>query len=200
MGASQAQEMRLSAGVKAGLELQNLVATFDRTALTEQITSITKKDSQMLNLGAYIDAEYLMLGANFATRFANTLVTTTYSHPVTSTSTFTTQVVASNVEMYVAAKLPLKLLLGVTVFPLVGVEYDLNLFLDGKDDLTDAQKLDLNQYFAIVGVGADLYLNEVVYLRPVITAGLNLKPGPTVLAPRYDGYKLDAGVSLGYLF
>jgi hypothetical protein len=65
----------------------------------------------------------------------------------------------------------------VRLFPLLGIEYDLNLYhkdSDGTDlkaSLTDEEKGYLNQFWFKFGVGADITLSKRLYVRPLALIG-----------------------------
>ena len=76
---------------------------------------------------------------------------------------------------------PLPFALGpVSLFPLLGIEYDLNLYLkdaDGTDlkaGLTDQEKADLNQFWFKAGAGADFVVYKGLYVRPLVLMGFKL--------------------------
>lgn len=64
-----------------------------------------------------------------------------------------------------------------TVFPLLGLEYKLNLVAedaDGKDlkeDITSKQESNLNELWIKAGAGADFKISAKVYVRPSILLG-----------------------------
>lgn len=68
----------------------------------------------------------------------------------------------------------------ITLFPLLGIEYDLNLYYrntDGtnwKESMSDEQKADLNQFWFKGGVGADIVLYKGLYVRPQVLLGFKL--------------------------
>jgi hypothetical protein len=67
-----------------------------------------------------------------------------------------------------------------SLFPLLGIEYDLNLWLkdqngaDLKAAMTEQEKSDLNQFWFKGGVGIDFPLGRNVSLRSKLTLGLKL--------------------------
>lgn len=67
-----------------------------------------------------------------------------------------------------------------TLFPLLGIEYDLNLWLKDQDGvdlkaaMTDEDKADLNQFWFKGGVGADVALGKSLSLRAELLLGFKL--------------------------
>lgn len=103
----------------------------------------------------------------------------------------------------------------VTLFPLAGVEYDLNLTakVDDKDvkkDMTDDAKADLNQFWIKAGIGADVAINDKLYVRPTALVGYKLHSkvendaidAADKLGWKYsvNTFKYDIGLAVGYKF
>jgi hypothetical protein len=68
----------------------------------------------------------------------------------------------------------------VTLFPLLGIEYDLNLYYKDENGANlkagfDAQqKADLNQFWFKFGVGSDISVYKGLYVRPLVLFGFKL--------------------------
>lgn len=104
-----------------------------------------------------------------------------------------------------------------TVFPLLGIEYDLNLWLkdqDGVDlkaSMTDEDKADLNQFWFKGGAGVDLALGKGFSLRAEVLLGFKLlnqaerdridtaESGGALRVSQVDTV-LDVGLSAQYRF
>ena len=104
-----------------------------------------------------------------------------------------------------------------TVFPLLGIQYDMNLWardetgVDLKASMTDQQKAELNQFWFKGGAGVDFTLAKNLSLRSQVTLGFKLlnqaerdrvetaESGGAMKVSQVDT-TLDLGVSLQYRF
>ncbi len=128
-----------------------------------------------LNLGAFFDATYAQVSIGY-------FGSLTGKEDISSGGT-TTSADYNYYTKYISAgllgKYPFDLGM-VKLFPLLGIEYDLNLSLtdqngnDVKSTLTDQEKKDMNQFWVKVGAGADFDLTKNIYFRPEILFGYKL--------------------------
>jgi hypothetical protein len=106
----------------------------------------------------------------------------------------------------------------VTLFPLLGIEYDQNLYwkdVDGTDlkaSLTDEEKGYLNQFWFKAGAGADITLYKGLFVRPLMLLSfkvLNADERDDVQKAIDDGgantarktdFILEGGVQVGWRF
>lgn len=106
----------------------------------------------------------------------------------------------------------------VSLFPLLGIEYDLNLYwkdaagADLKAGLPDAEKAWLNQVWFKAGAGADFVLWKNLFVRPLVLLGfkaLNADERETIQTAidsgganvaRKTNFVLEAGVQAGWRF
>lgn len=104
----------------------------------------------------------------------------------------------------------------VSLFPLLGVEYDLNLYykdVDGNDlkaSLTEQEKADLHQFWFKLGVGADITLYRGLYVRPLALFGFKLlnsaeqdtleNAKANAASARYTDFLFEGGVQVGWRF
>jgi hypothetical protein len=105
-----------------------------------------------------------------------------------------------------------------SLFPLLGIEYDLNLYwkdVDGGDlkaALPEEEKAWLNQVWFKAGVGADIVLSKGLFVRPLVLLGFKvlnaderetlqnaIDPGGANVA-RKTNFVLEAGVQAGWRF
>jgi hypothetical protein len=106
----------------------------------------------------------------------------------------------------------------ISLFPLLGIEYDLNLYLkaaDGTDlktALPEEERPWLNQFWFKAGVGADFVVYKGLYVRPLVLMGFKvLNQGEKndlqdaidnngVTTARTTDFVLEAGVQAGWRF
>ncbi len=106
----------------------------------------------------------------------------------------------------------------VSLFPLLGIEYDLNLYwkdaagADLKAGLPDAEKAWLNQVWFKAGAGADIVLWKNLFVRPLVLLGfkvLNADERETIQTAvdsgganvaRKTNFVIEAGVQAGWRF
>ena len=162
-------------------------------------TTVTVRDAfTPLSAKAFFDATYaqVSLGLIVATSVTQTGNTTTTSHHSETLS-----------YLSLAGLLKYPLDLGsVVVFPLFGIEYDLNLshgspdYFEGSGGLLAAPTAaDYNQLWLKAGVGADVLLGRKLFIRPEVLVGvkpLNPDEANVVAAYQSVGYK---NVSLTFL-
>jgi len=101
-----------------------------------------------------------------------------------------------------------------TLFPLLGVEYKLNLTYkdedgnDMKEDMTSSEKSSLNEFWFKAGLGADFNITPKVYVRPSVLFGAKVKSGEEKdlmdqvedmgLDVKYNVYRFDIGAAVGF--
>ena len=126
-------------------------------------------------VGAYLDATYVQAILTYNMRLSGSYE---------STGAFTGSGEYTNKETYLGISVLLKypfVFETFSLFPLLGLESDLNLSYtdkngnDLKSGLTTAELEHLNKYFIKVGAGADVNLGKRVYLRPVFVFGYKLQ-------------------------
>ncbi len=121
----------------------------------------------------------------------------------------------SNLTFGIAGKYPITLG-GVILFPLVGIDYDLNLTIkdpDGNDlreFMTDDEIADFNNFWLKGGVGADIKVSDVLFVRPKLILGFQFLTDEQKQAIEDDdalgldlsivNMKIDLGVYVGYKF
>lgn len=121
---------------------------------------------------AFFDTKYLQLSVGYIAASQATL-------SVTGTATATYPNDLSYMTFAALGKLPFKLL-SMTVFPLVGIEYDLNVshpssggYFEGSNALlANPTNSDYNELWIKGGVGVDVDLGQHFYLRPEALFGI----------------------------
>jgi len=105
--------------------------------------------------------------------------------------------------------------LGFTLFPVAGFEYDLNLTYtdsngnDLKSGMSSEELNSLNELWFKFGIGADFPVSPVLYIRPTVIGGLKFlsqldNDNITSLEAANGGtftmtyFRLDVGLSVGY--
>jgi hypothetical protein len=106
----------------------------------------------------------------------------------------------------------------ISLFPLLGIEYDLNLYLkaaDGTDlkaALPEEERPWLNQFWFKGGAGADIIVYKGLYVRPLVLMGFKLlnqgekdylQDGITnfdATVARTTDFVLEGGVQVGWRF
>jgi hypothetical protein len=104
----------------------------------------------------------------------------------------------------------------VILFPLLGIEYDLNLYskdengADLKVSMTDQQKADHNQFWFKFGVGADIGVYKGLYVRPLALLGFKLLNSSeetdlqdaktNAASASYIDFVFEGGVQAGWRF
>lgn len=160
---SFAAALDMSAGAGATFSLASTSTDFEKGSYS----SDEKSSASLIGFKGFFDATYAEadLGMNFS-------VSDKYDGEDTKMS-------YTNLTMGILGKYPIALG-SVTVFPLAGFEYDLNLIAknDGetvdKSDLDGDEKSSLNQFWLKAGIGADVAINEKLYVRPTALFGYKL--------------------------
>lgn len=126
---------------------------------------------------AFIDLTYLQLAAGYQMVNGSHLKTTTTGP--SSTTDVDNKGTLGFISFAGYFKYPIRLG-SITLFPMLGVEYDMNIIAkDGSgNDLrafwTDQQKTDANELFIKGGLGADISVTPKFYIRPELIVGYKL--------------------------
>ena len=129
-----------------------------------------------LNFKAFIDVTYFEVSGGYMMRNGTSTKSDITGSP---SSTSTSSDKKGWITAALLAKIPIKLG-SVTLFPLVGVEYYKNLSYtdangnDLKAALPADQQADLDQFWLAAGIGADISLGKIIYIRPEILVGYKL--------------------------
>jgi len=131
-------------------------------------------------LGGFFDLTFVDFTVDGAFSFGEPTISTTTeqgSNKIRATTFPKTFLIGLNLALH--GKYPFALGRGIEIFPLLGVAYHLNLvFSDtalniNKNDLTEQQKMELNELYLEGGVSLNWAINNTVYLRPVFLIGYN---------------------------
>jgi len=159
------QGISVGVGASGAYYWDTFSSTFGGTTTSQTVTQVP------LNFKAFIDVTYLEASVGYM--MVNGATGTT--DPVTLTTTYTDK--SSFLSLSLMAKYPFNLGPTVTLFPLVGVEYYKNLSYtdangnDLKAALPADQQADLDQFWISAGIGADISLGKIIYIRPEILVG-----------------------------
>jgi len=205
-------QIQLSAGAGASFGpmwasvKQDYGTTWDKTT-TSQSGIIAR---------AFVDARYVEADIGFMTNFKSATVKLSDSDG-NSLSLSGDSYIGTWLTISAYGKYPFKVG-SFLIFPLVGVEYDLNLSYkdpdgnDAKSSLTDDQKASLNQFWLKAGVGADFNVSDSLYIRPELLLGYklnsklqkdNIDAWETAYPDgklTYTSIRLDIGVAVGFKF
>jgi len=198
IGIVSAQEFKLSAGGGLGLESQNIGSKYSISAEeTEFITSST-----FLSFGVFFDATYALLTVEYAAQLGKSRAKSIATKPNSITVETDSELNLGYLDIGLVGKYPFTLSKEINIFPLLGFEYDINVAMKDKNNLSAERKADLDEFYLLLGVGADFYLSKNLYLRPIVDFGINLTAAPKTTAANttYWGNKVDVGVYLGYVF
>lgn len=156
-------------GASAGYNWEPISAT------GSGVTSTATASFVPLSFKAFIDATYLEASVGYGMANGGSLKTETTGFPTTTTAT-------TNKQDWLAIgaffKYPFDVG-GIAIFPIAGIEYDMNLSLkdssgnDLKASMTADQKADLNRFWIKAGIGADLSFGSF-YIRPEVLIGYKL--------------------------
>jgi hypothetical protein len=198
------QDMSLSAGVQANFFYQE--GAYNDGPL-DYVASYPA-----LGIGAYVDLTYAMISLNYAFTVGD-FTGTVYNDGEKddgASEAFTDLMegmAASYLVITALGRYPIDLG-GVTLSPMLGLEYQLNLTLtrdgdDIKDDLSDEDKEKLNDLFVLGGVCADFNIMESIYIRVLALFAYNLTPDNPGNPPDPDaewGWGVRGGIAVGYMF
>ena len=191
----------LSAG--GDLSLAHEWNTVKAKAKAKETTSMN-----LLGINAFFDAEYVRaaLGVNFSVGGYTNKHTTSNgdSHAFTASKySFT------NLRISVLGKYPFTIANIIKIYPLAGMEFDLNISAkddgeDAKQGMSDEQKNDFNHYYLVLGAGADITIVKNFFISPKATFGFDLRKNSNAKNnPNLKGghtMKLEFGVGVGYKF
>ena len=165
-----------------------------------------------LGFNGFFDAEYVRagLGLNFSVGGLKTKLEN--AGPLSGTVT-DGKVSLTNFRLSVLGKYPFTIAEIVKLYPLAGMEVDFNVSTkyDGKnakEHLSDDEKKDLNHYYLVLGVGADITVTGNLFVTPKATFGFDLRQNSTAKAAKKAGanikgghqMKLEFGLGVGYKF
>ena len=195
----------LSAG--GDLSLAHEWNTVKDKAKAKETTSMN-----LLGINAFFDAEYVRaaLGVNFSVGGYTNKHTTSNgdSHAFTESKySFT------NLRISVLGKYPFTIANIIKIYPLAGMEVDFNVSAkyDGKnakEHMSDDAKSDLNHYYLVLGVGADITVANNLFVTPKATFGFDLRQDSSVKEAKKNdskvkgghAMKIEFGVGVGYKF
>jgi hypothetical protein len=190
-----AQSLPLSVG--AGFTFSPISQTTKATGYTSSTTSWNSFAGK-----AFIDAKYIEGSLGFAFDTKN--------YKVDGTS-YTNGNHGTWIAISALGKYPVELS-GFTLFPMAGLEYDLNLSYvdangnDVKSGASADQKAALNYFLIKGGVGADVPVNDQLFVRPTLLVGYKfhsklesdaISAGSSVNLS-ITTLKFDIGVAIGY--
>lgn len=181
---AQALDLKLSAGGGMGFSFVETVSTDEGDYLPVSSTTykrVIRYPLAQMNFQAFFDANYLMMRVAFATKIGDAR---TIDHYTTSSGTdtinetvYTYTYQALDMDLY--AKFPLRVTRSLQAFPALGMRCSLNLDATDKADMTEQEKSDLNDWYFLLGAGADYSLTKKLYVRGLASLGFNLTPRPT---------------------
>jgi len=132
-----------------------------------------------LVLGAFVDATYLVASIGLGSQVGKGKsrdkqdVTGSSGSDYDSSTEWDDQYLS--VDFQVLGKYPFTFS-SVTIFPVVGFDYSINVSAKGKDSWSDDSKAEANDFFVDFGAGLDYPINEQLYLRGQALFGINLTP------------------------
>jgi hypothetical protein len=180
-------------------------------------TSSTTMSLNTLTFGAFVDATYLQASVGFAMDIGDVKWNEKYSSSLLGTNDSGTEDIDGTwLVIGAMGKYPFKVG-SFVIFPLAGVEYDLNLTYkhdgsDVKDTMSDDQKANLNQFWLKAGVGADFTVSGNIYVRPSAIFGYKLhsklqndaldamKAIPAIDKATQTDIRIDVGMAVGFKF
>jgi hypothetical protein len=187
---------------------------------TNEITAggLGYKDSENLSVfgaNAFINSKYILFSLGYAQTSSSASYTVKdnllgFGDSSGSTSNAPVKI---SVALAIYGKYPIDLS-GLTLFPIVGIEYDLNLSYKDSDandlttTMTSNEKADLNALFIKAGLSADIPVADRLFVRPAVFADYKLhsklesdsidnidKAGGK---QTITSIKVDVGLSIGY--
>lgn len=169
------------------------------------------KDTSSINLlgiNGFFDAEYVRaaLGVNFSVGgYTQTLTNSNGDSHASTASKYS----FTNLRISVLGKYPFTIANIIKIYPLAGMEFDLNISAkydgeDAKQGMSDEQKNDFNHYYLVLGAGADITIVKNFFISPKATFGFDLRKNSHAKNnPNLKGghtMKLEFGVGVGYKF
>ncbi|PIE97933.1 MAG: hypothetical protein CR988_05420 [Treponema sp.] len=182
--------------------------------VTKQISSNKRKTTTSLgyiNVDAFFDAQYIRLtfGPSFSAGYKKTK-----SKPANATDGFDeTTPNYTNLNFGILGKYPFQVGFA-KIFPLAGLEMSFNISAKYNDmelrktaGYTKQVKNDLNHYYFVAGVGADLSIVGNFFITPTAIFGVDLrkpsnykttKKGITKQSGKYSNNTFLAKITLGF--
>ena len=166
----------------------------------------------LLGINGFFDAEYVRAGVGVNFLVGETTQKLENAGPLSGTQK-DNKTSLINFRLSVLGKYPFTIAKIVKLYPLVGMEFDFNVSAkyngeDSKKTLTDEQKNDLNHYYLVLGVGADITVVKNFFISPKATFGFDLRQNSEAKeAKKYTSnvkggnqMKLEFGLGIGYKF
>jgi hypothetical protein len=166
---------------------------------TQEKGSTTFRQTQpMVSAGVFFDATIIRLSVDYSMSLGDYETKGNNSDLDLGYTDYTDKYSKTALDLTAIGKFPFDLGL-VKIWAGAGVLYSINLTeeYDGHDVTKDRK---LNDFYLIVAAGADVTLNDVVYLCPALTFGYNLTPNPwdhDISGVDYSGYMWKASVGVG---
>jgi len=193
--AAFAQDFKVSAGPTLGFQWINYGVSYSILG----ITGTGNLNAPTFNFGVFFDATYVEAKVGYLTEIGKSNNTATISGTTVS-ATSDDQLGFLNIG--IAGKLPIKLSDMIVLFPKVGFDY--NIYMNSNPKYTGSVATDLNDLFLLLGLGVDIYVAKTIYIRPEGSFDINLTATPSsanaVSGVTYTGNKINAGVSVGFVF
>ncbi len=165
-----------------------------------------------LGVNGFFDAEYVRAGLGVNFLVGGITAKLENAGPLSGT-TKDNKTSLINFRLSVLGKYPFTIAKIVKLYPLVGMEFDFNVLAkyngeDSKKMLTDEQKNDLNHYYLVLGVGADITVVKNFFISPKATFGFDLRQNSLAKAAKKyisnvkggNQMKLEFGLGVGYKF
>lgn len=147
----------------------------------------TKTTENYIGANLFFDAQYLRLvfGADFGVGGKNTQVDgslgplATKLGGLTGESGSISDYRETDLNLSVLGKYPFKLGF-VNLYPLLGFDFSFNVAakygdIDLRENASDKAKQDLNHYYFVFGLGADVNIGKKFFITPTATFGVDLK-------------------------
>jgi hypothetical protein len=170
-------------------------------------------DTSAFGGAVFVDAKYIQASIGIAATSKSVTDNYTDSTGASSSNSISNGNVNTSLSIVALGKYPFELS-GFSIFPLAGLEYDLNLSYkdsngnDLKSGLDSDHKANLNAFFIKAGVGADFPVAEKFFVRPELLVGYKfhsklesdvIDNNKTLgIDESYTFIKVDIGVSVGY--
>lgn len=205
--------IKFSAGLTGGYDLES--RTFTTFLKTNSSMSLGASDSiHCYNFGIFFDLTYFRFLANYSRNFFwnDTILNNTISSPSVPSTNLTGDSISdfTTFDFSLLFKYPISIMTNdqLSVWPAAGFQYSLAKYFFTSSGYTrgSSDYNQMNDFFMIIGVGADYYLKNNVFVTGFVHFDWNLTPLPTD-APTSQGYdysaysfKLSASIGFGYTF
>ena len=178
-----AQEAKVSVGLNGTVDVTNLYGTFSGSSGTQSATFV--------GVNAYVDLIYGVVSIGYAAQAGS---------PVFSGGLVNLPSVNQHTGYLVlraVGKIPIQIAGGFVLFPLLGIEGDIMVTNDQLQVFTASNNN--NNAFIVAGLGADLDLGPLFYLRLSTDFDLNLTALSAVNSSGFpnSGFKFNGAVGLG---